>query len=384
MKLLLVIFLFSFQTIAIEVFDSSGLLSTEYKKTVLTGETFFQLSEDLEVKVNRFLGAGNTTNIYSVINIEKGIEYALRLPKNDFHYIYSTNQLYPILEHYNVAIPKRFTPIDSNFILTEVIDISFDMTTFFEDIVDGSDKTIALEAKEALFQFAKSTAMFESIGDFNGSQLVYSKEKKMWILLDWMNSYELFNPFRRQYLFTKQNITNLDHSKLLSEKSLALIDELQSLILQERIILENIDKSFFKILSSNPISYFREGISFKWNTSKFKDKFKNEFLIKNIGKIENLELAEEDFQEIKKMFKFYDSESAPLLIFQLKNAKTKKTYVRAILEDNSLFSFAKREILDQTKSQFIELGGSNEELNELIKLLDKDMKTCKERMKLFF
>ncbi|WP_372654987.1 hypothetical protein, partial [Halobacteriovorax sp.] len=341
-------------------------------------------NEDLKVKVNRFLGAGNTTNIYSVTNIEEGIEYALRLPKNDFHYIYSTNQLYPVLEHYNVVIPKRFTPIDSNFILTEVIDIAFDMTTFFEDIVDESNNTIALEAKEALFQFAKSTAMFESIGDFNGTQLVYSKEKKMWVLLDWMNSYELFNPFRRQYLFTKQNITNLDHSKFISEKGLSLIEEIQSLIVDERIILEEIDESFFKLLSSNPKAHFKEGIAFKWNTSKFKDKFKNEFLIKNIGNIDNLELVEKDFQEIKKMFKFYDSESVPLLTFQLKSAKTKKTYIRTVLEDNSLFSFAKREILNQTKSQFFELGGTNEELNELIKLLDKDMKTCKESMKLFF
>ncbi len=369
---------------AIEVFDGNGQLSVEYKKVELSENTHFKLSETWNVKVNRFLGAGNTTDIYSVTKIGEEVEYALRLPKSDFHYIYSTNQLYPILEHYKIKIPKRHTTIDSNFILSEVVEIAFDMKTFFIETIESNDKRIVEEAREALLNFAKDTAMFESIGDFNGTQLVYSKEDKAWLLLDWMNSYELFNPYRNQFLITKENISNLANSRSMSEKALSLLDELRSVIKEERLTLEERDERFFNSLSSLSSDKFKEAISFRWSTRIFKDKFKEEYLIKKINTIDNLELSNKDFKEIKRFFKFYDRESEPLLTLQLKLSKTKKDFVKTILEDNTLFSFAKRDILETTKHHFIELGGTLEELSEIKKLLDKDLSTCRESMKLFF
>lgn len=384
MRYFLLFILVSTQIFAIDVFDQDGLLSLEYKKSKLTSGAVFKLREDLEVEVNRFLGAGNTTDIYSVTRVGHEGEYALRLPKNDPHYIYSTNQLYPILEHYNVEIPKRYTGRNSNFILTEVVDISFDMTTLFEEVLEGNDKKLISEASEALKYFFKNTAMFESIGDFNGSQLVYSKKNKKWILLDWINSYQLFNPFRNQVLITKENITILDQSKVLSDKAVTLLEEIKILIKDERVVLEEIDEGFYNSLSTIDSGKFKEAINFKWNTTTYKEKFKEEYLINKLNTIKNLDLSKNDFRRIREMFKFYDSESAPLLTLQIRMAKTKKEFIESILMDNSLFSFAKREILDKSKEHFIELGGTLEEINEIQKLLDKDFSTCKESMKLFF
>lgn len=389
MKKIVLLFLISIQVIAVNVFDENGRLLADYTRLNFESGAelpvdILRVDDDTVFKVQRFLGAGNTTKIFSVTKENGTDEYALRLPKSDPHYIYSTNQLYPVLEMYNIPIPKRYTGVESKYILSEVVDISFDLEEFFSKVITSENQKIIDEAKNALLNFAKKTAMFSDLGDFNGTQVVYSEKNKEWVLLDWTNSFELFNPMRRDPLISGDRVFSHDRSKVLSESGREILDEIKLVTIQSREELLKIDEDIFNSLKRNPADKVKEAIYYSWKSRKYREMFREQFLIDDTSNLEKIDLTSEDFKFIRNTYKFFDSEGQSILGVELRKAKSIGEFASIIMNDNSLFSFAKREVVESNKQYFLDLGGSVEEFSTLKDMVDKNFSNCKESMKLFF
>ena len=140
-----------------------------------------------------------------------GSDYALRIRKSKFEpwalwkqftrpdalidSLHDSLNAYKELSRHGVDVAKIDLQISNanEFLFTEKIDIQM----YYYDYLQRSEKYTALSIDERrkidkdFVHFAKSTAQFENFGDFNASQLVYSKTRG-WVLLDYSKDNHIY------------------------------------------------------------------------------------------------------------------------------------------------------------------------------------------------
>ncbi|OIQ20667.1 MAG: hypothetical protein BM556_01645 [Bacteriovorax sp. MedPE-SWde] len=206
MKLILV-FLFILNLSAwsadLHLFKDDGSFNDYFSTSILSGD----LKEgenihlyDRKVTFKGILGSGNTTMILRVQDTSRNIELALRLPHGNEEkrfgindgkrFINYTYDGYKDLKEAKLPIPKIHSYLKSSYLLVDLVEHDFDLKTFLarNEFIEESDRS---KIQESLLKFAKETAIYESIGDFHLEQIVYSKQKNKWILLDWADNHQL-------------------------------------------------------------------------------------------------------------------------------------------------------------------------------------------------
>ncbi|WP_127714375.1 hypothetical protein [Halobacteriovorax sp. HLS] len=185
------------------LYDDTGSFNDEFSKNILTkdlkdGERIFL--KDRSVIYKGVLGSGNTTLILKVIDPESNTELALRLPhgneeknflisdgKRFINYTYSG---FNELQEMKLPIPKIHEFQKDSYLLVDLIEHDFTLRTFFARN-EHIDEVLKTKVVNALAEFSKKSAIYETIGDFHLEQLVYSIEKDKWFLLDWVSGHQL-------------------------------------------------------------------------------------------------------------------------------------------------------------------------------------------------
>lgn len=150
--------------------------------------------------IDRFLGAGGTTVIYS---IKEDPTKALRLPSDypGMDYLYTYILSAHFLEKYRVPSVHLSDSFENEYAVVDRL-TSF-MT--FDDFVKANTKMTTpgflvraglvkpkelplQEMKENFLIFARSLA-YTYVGDMHDKNLVYDFQKKEWLLMDWAETY---------------------------------------------------------------------------------------------------------------------------------------------------------------------------------------------------
>lgn len=201
---LILILLLCLSSIAadLHLFNSDGSFYEDFSDQILSGD--LKANEKIflknkEVTFKGILGSGNTTIILRVVD-SNNEELALRLPygnpeKNFRKYdgqrfINYTYEGYKDLLEANLPIPKIYSYYKNSYLLVDLVDHDFDLRSFLARN-DSYSSDVKEKASKALINFARETAIFESIGDFHLQQVVYSSLKNKWFLLDWTDNHQL-------------------------------------------------------------------------------------------------------------------------------------------------------------------------------------------------
>ncbi len=197
--------------------------------------------KDKSVTYKEILGSGNTTLILKVYDNELEKDVALRLPhgnqeknytifdgKKFINYSYNG---YRELEEIKLPIPTIHAYQESSYLLVDLIENDFDLKGFLDNHETFTDIQ-KLQIESSLIDFARQSAIYQSIGDFHVEQLVYSNTKQKWFLLDWSEGHQLARLPSSPTLFTPHFFTNSKRD--ISEYESNLLNELNEVISEER------------------------------------------------------------------------------------------------------------------------------------------------------
>jgi hypothetical protein len=181
---------------SIEVGDVVRL--TEFRRT-WAGLGKYKAYQIRNFIISEKLGEGSMTRVFG---IQGEPDYVLRVPRS----LYPIDQTFDShsppkmmkemqkgaanLEKSDVSITRIVVGSDANFLVVEKA-TGPSLAEFVAKPENFSEQE-RKEMLEALKDFARSTWAFESIGDFNFSQVAYVREKHRWILHDWSNNHSLF------------------------------------------------------------------------------------------------------------------------------------------------------------------------------------------------
>lgn len=260
-KILILFTLFLVQVLAwsgdLHLFNQEGDFNKDFAQSILNqdlkeGEKIFL--RDRAYIYRGFLGSGNTTMILSIEDPETNIENALRLPhgNEEKNYRLSDGQRFlnysyngfEELEDAGIPIPKFHEYEKDAYIVVDKIAHDFTLKSFFEnsESINDSDKGPIIDA---LKNFAKEAAIFESIGDFHLEQLVYSQKTKKWILLDWSEGHQLARLPSSPTIFT-----SLTFEQSLSAENKQILSEVINEIEEQRRAQAEIDKVDLEIIKN--------------------------------------------------------------------------------------------------------------------------------------
>lgn len=374
MKLILALFyLLTLTTYAIDVFDERGHLSEDYSELDFSeGEVpedrMLTLNDQKSFEYIELLGQGNTTTIHRVRDAKTGTEYALRLPLENDRYIQYTNKVYPTLEKYGVAIPKRYSSLDSLYVLAQVIEIEFDLTHFLENF-----KTLKINNKskeetiQQLLIFFKETAMFEEISDFHTGQVAYSK-KDGWVLLDWTNKTELFSSRKSTHLLSDARYVFADIQEYQENDEISsLIDRISEVIKKERQnLLIKDEYSFNELIKEIDRESLINGLSHQWYSRDYLSKFKKMILDISASDFKKMNFSVMDIELFKKGLNLNNHEAEPMVKIQFELSTKKKDIMTLLEKDDSILSYTKSEILETYSEKLKLIGFSSQELQLLI------------------
>lgn len=187
------------QAADIHLFKKDGKPSDDYSRQLNLAKDgdFFVFPNGKKIKMKKFIGRGNTTNIFQV-EVE-GKSYALRLPKLDaaddvlrsedeiLSFIDDTIDGYKTLNGAGLPTVKIHDAHKGQYILVDYVKPAFTLDQFLKNPALLSEEDWLL-ARTKLMEFAKKSAPFSNIGDFRFDQMAFDKEKNEWVLLDWMHS----------------------------------------------------------------------------------------------------------------------------------------------------------------------------------------------------
>lgn len=374
MKLILaLLYLLTLTTYAIDVFDERGHLSEDYSELDFSeGEVpedrMLTLNDQKSFEYIELLGQGNTTTIHRVRDAKTGAEYALRLPLENDRYIQYTNKVYPTLEKYGVAIPKRYSSLDSLYVLAQVIEIEFDLTHFLENYktLKISDRNKE-EAIQKLLIFFKESAMFEEISDFHTGQVAYSK-KDGWVLLDWTNKTELFSSKKSTHLLSDGRYVFADLQEYQENDDISsLIDRISDVIKNERHdLLIKDESSFNELIKGIDRDTLIKGLSHLWYSRDYLTKFKKLILDISASDFKKMNFSVADIELFKKGLNLNNHEAQPMVEIQFELATSKKEVMSLLEKDDSILSFTKSEIIELYSEKLKLIGFSTQELQLLI------------------
>lgn len=213
-KLLVPILLFSAFSAWAKVVDlSSPALYDPRGNTELYGQVIATIRPGDIVKfengasftIHKKLGEGKASAIYS---IRERPHQILRLALDYFRLIgiEATLEGYEELKDSNIRLVKIDPSSNNRYILAERISsdyitlaemfLGFDPERVAEQARSGSQNNylprrlnpkIKDEMLEAFWEFVKSVAPFQSIADLHERNVVYDRNKKAWVLIDWAN-----------------------------------------------------------------------------------------------------------------------------------------------------------------------------------------------------
>jgi small nuclear ribonucleoprotein (snRNP)-like protein len=178
--------------------DEDGNFKKNYSELIkeknLSSGDKIKFSDDETFIFRKILGEGSQSKVFEVVDPTDMKTYALKVPiENSFsRSLNSFIDGYDLLKRSGVETPNINKFKRSKYALLNVVDTSFSLEKFLAR-PDLISKTQLKDAEKALYQFAKDTAQFETFGDFNPDQLVYSASKKRWYLLDWNKDHVVAN-----------------------------------------------------------------------------------------------------------------------------------------------------------------------------------------------
>ncbi len=297
----------------LHLFNSDDVFNDNFAQSILSGELKAGESIHLRGKsviYKEVLGSGNTTLILKVHDNEMGQDLALRLPHGNQEKNYNIHDGkrfinhsfagFSELEETKLPIPMIHSYEDSSYLLVDVIENDFDLKDFLtnnESIPDVEKAHI----EEALFDFAKQSAIYQTIGDFHVEQLVYSKAKGKWFLLDWSSGHELARLPSSPTLFTQHFFTN--SKRPITEYESNLLNSLNEIVSEERakqseldtIELEKIKQQLSEITDYKKILEVYKEIETK-HLMSFYTLLQKDFISNHLNKFPSGELKKQELE----------------------------------------------------------------------------------------
>jgi hypothetical protein len=194
-----------------QLFDQQKTPHRNYENILahdLQAGDVLRFSNGKEFIFSHKLGKGFTTVVLAVRQMQNGQPVgdllALRVPVSDKHlgppslnlkvrsFVNKFYDGYDLLAEQGVSVPKLHDHLSEEYNLVEFI--QFDMNGF--DFFAYPEKFSAERlqaAEQALYDFAKTVAMFENIGDFKAEQLAYIAKENRWMLVDWTDNHALIH-----------------------------------------------------------------------------------------------------------------------------------------------------------------------------------------------
>ncbi len=156
-----------------------------------------------EILIKDYIGAGGNTAIFKIsVN---GKTFALRVPYTNISMMREYIKGRFALASQKINVPDVYSSGKLNttplYIITDYVDFDYNLKSFIKDYKDIS-KTEIHVMKSELIKFAKQSANFGKIGDFGYDQIVFDRENKKWVLLDW-DSDHYFSNSPKANLFTE-------------------------------------------------------------------------------------------------------------------------------------------------------------------------------------
>lgn len=153
----------------------------------------FEIGSRLDVLMSK-VEMGFRTCIFEI----KGMpDRVIRIPIDEqINYRFGITQTrlgFKELEYLGPNVVKYFGGVDNEYALVEKLPAK--RYTFLEFIRNESiAKPLQKKMLRSLLDFAKKTAIFTEIGDFNITQFTYDIENNRWVLFDWVNQHiKLYN-----------------------------------------------------------------------------------------------------------------------------------------------------------------------------------------------
>lgn len=235
----------------LHLFNDNSSFNDEFSKSIFSkslkkDERIFLDNKSLIFK--EVLGSGNTTLILKVIDPETNKELALRLPHGNEEsgfYIFDAKRFinlsfegYQELKDLNLEIPTIHFYKKDSYLLVDLIDHDYTLKSFIESS-EQINESIKTKAVNSLLEFSKKSAIFESIGDFHLEQIVYSKAKNKWVLLDWTESHQIARVPSSPTVFKQHHF--FENNRSISEFGRDLLSRLKNTIEEERTIMAGVD-----------------------------------------------------------------------------------------------------------------------------------------------
>ncbi|EPZ49913.1 hypothetical protein M902_1082 [Bacteriovorax sp. BAL6_X] len=238
----------------LHLFNADESFNDNFAQSILSGD--LKANEVIHLKdknviFKEILGSGNTTIILKVYDEELQRELALRLPHGNQEKRYTifdgkkfidySYQGFEELDESKLSIPKIHDYEKSAYLLVDLIENDYDLKEYLSksSSMTNIEKT---EVEDALIDFAKKSAIYQSIGDFHSEQIVYSKALKKWYLLDWSSGHTLARLPSSPTLFSDHFFTNSERSTTEYERD--LMNRLNEAVSEQRakqVELDNIE-----------------------------------------------------------------------------------------------------------------------------------------------
>jgi len=221
----------------LHLFNTEGKFNDQFATSILSGDLHDGESiflHEKQVTYKGILGSGNTTIILRVFDPQERKELALRLPhgnsKKNYdiydgkRFLNQTFEGYQELLDTNLPIPKVHSFKRDSYLLVDLVEHDFDLRTFLarNENFDVQEKT---KIVESLVNFAKDTAIYQSIGDFDLQQVVYSTQKNKWYLLDWTSKHQLARLPSSPMIFSEFLFS--ENNKALNSKGTILMNDIE-------------------------------------------------------------------------------------------------------------------------------------------------------------
>jgi hypothetical protein len=180
----------------VELFLANGDAVENYLQKIDSIESgdSVQFSDGSLIKIDRFLGSGTQTAIFS---LKDNPELVIRIPRpSQFKTLEQVQaglssyvEGYHSLERFDVPHVKILAGLKTEYLMVNKIpETALSLDKFLnESVVESVDRK---KASKALVHFMIKSAGFGIFGDFNPSQLRYDSTKDQWQLIDWDNHHD--------------------------------------------------------------------------------------------------------------------------------------------------------------------------------------------------
>ncbi|MGI4992361.1 hypothetical protein ACRXCV_07020 [Halobacteriovorax sp. GFR7] len=430
LKYTFLIFILNFSAWSADLylFNSDDSFNDSYRENIFSGDLKAGENIHLKNKVVTFkeiLGSGNTTLILNVYDEGLQRNLALRLPHGNEEKQYTlydgkkfinySYEGYSELNETDLSIPKIHEYEKSSYLLVDLIKNDFDLKEYFNHIETiTSDQKVLVE--NALIEFAKESAIYQSIGDFHNEQLVYSMSKRKWFLLDWSSGHTLARQPSSPVLFTDHFFTN--SKRAISDYERELMIRLNEAISAERtkqIGLDNIEiekiksklselssheevlkvysslkgrhmMSFYTLLQkdfiTNHLSKFPTGkikkkelVILLNNLGKFSPFYFSQFTEKVMANIYDLESFMFIYkkmneigldEELEDDISFIIADNMQRILSNTKHSEEALTTIEKLKSDYGLISYQTKDILEKASEFLIPARSCNQVLSEIL------------------